>query len=110
MKYKIKEALEDYTKSADRIAQLWCIKHGFDRCDTYWVADEVGGMFCAANYFADMQTMIDDLKYNAPKEDFLKWHDYCIDIHGTDVTAPNFWSWIKGCPRATDEELKVLKI
>ena len=42
-------------------------------------------------------------------DDFLKWYDYCLDVYGTDEPAPNFKHWLKGCPRATEEELKALR-
>ena len=109
MNEKIKEALEDYSIAANRVAQLWCRKHNFEFSNENWVADDAGGVLFASDFFVDMASIIDDLKYDAPEEEFEKWYDYCIDIREKGYYTPTFRHWIKGCPRLSDDELKALK-
>ena len=110
---KTKEQLkQNYEKAVNDYLCLFCKKHEFDYEDAKdsWVGNDVGGIVCCADYFADMQTILADIDTDAPEEQFDLWYDYCTELRmlGNSQT-PNFNSWLKGCPRKTPEEIEALK-
>lgn len=106
----IGEAITDYTAACDNILRLFCEKHeyGYGHPDTYW-PDDYCGCAMIGDYAVDLQTMIDDLKMDAPEEEFIRWYDYCLEAHDLGITSPNFRSWVKGCPRVPEERLQRLR-
>jgi hypothetical protein len=44
--------------------------------DSYWVADEVGGVFYFHGYFICMNVIIDYFKYNYTPDEFFDYYDY----------------------------------
>jgi hypothetical protein len=56
-----------------------------------------------------MQTIIADIEMDAPKEEFIKWYDYNLVANEFGLTTPNFESWLRGCPRVSDEAFKKLQ-
>ena len=103
LKANYKNACQDYL-------QAFCEKHEYDFDDTDWVGDQPGSIAAIADYFVDMQTIIDDIELEAPEEEFLKWYDYCLEMRSFDAeSTPNFQSWVKGCPRRSQEEINSLK-
>ena len=109
MDKKIKKLIDDYVIVTDAAARGFVEKLGMCWSGCYWVCGDSGDMLSMGDYFVDMQTIIDGLKLDATWDDFVKWYDYTLEVYGTDTPAPNFKSWLKGCPRATEEELKELR-
>ena len=86
-------------------------KHGFDFKDARWIADRPGEIAEVADYCVDMQTIIDDINLDAKEDEFIKWYDYCQEMQFLGAeTTPNFMSWINGCPRKSESEIKHLKL
>lgn len=100
-----------YTLGCIEYLRLFCEKHGFDYEDTKdsWVGNEVGGVACVGDYFVDMGVIIADIEMDAPEHEFMEWYDYCLDANEFGLVAPNFKSWIKGCPRTSEETLEHLR-
>lgn len=105
------QAHDLYNRGCNAYLQLFCEKHDYDFEDAKnsWVANEVGGIACIADYFVDMQTIITDIEMRADKDEFLKWYDYCLDVAEFNLPTPNFAHWLKGCPRTSEESLSNLR-
>jgi len=106
-----REELKNYYEDAcNDYLRVFCEKHNFDYEPDCWVANDVGGIAGICDtYFFDMETIITDIQKEAPKDELLKWYDYCMDMHYLDsVTTPNYKSWLKGCPRKTQAEIENL--
>jgi hypothetical protein len=56
-----------------------------------------------------MQTIIEDIDLDAPKDMFIKWYDYCLIVSGFNFDTPNFKSYIKGCPIVPQEAIDKIK-
>lgn len=91
--------------------RLFCEKHGFDYEDTKdsWVGNEVGGVACVGDYFVSMDTIIADIEMNATEDEFIKWYDYSLVANEFGLVVPNFKSWVKGCPRTSEETIERLR-
>lgn len=105
------QAKDLYSRGCNAYLHLFCEKHDYDYDDAKnsWVANEVGGIVCVADYFVDMQTIITDIETRADKSEFLKWYDYCLDVAEFGLPAPNYKSWVNGCPRTSKESFDNLR-
>lgn len=79
----------------------------------FWVADEVGGVYCYGdNIFIDgnnLKYIVDnDISYS----DYMEWLDYCTWAAEFGQNRPNLDAWCKGCPRVdvvTQEKMSAMK-
>lgn len=104
-------AREYFVKGCNEYLRLFCEKHDFDyeEAKESWVANCVGDVTCVGDIFVGMQTIITDIEMDAPEEEFLKWYDYNLVAHEFGFTMPNFESWLRGCPRVSEETFKKLQ-
>lgn len=100
-----------FIKGCNEYLRLFCEKHDFDyeEAKESWVANCVGDVTCVGDIFVGMQTIITDIEMDAPEEEFIKWYDYNLVAHEFGFNTPNFESWLRGCPRVSDETFKKLQ-
>lgn len=105
------KAKEYFVKGCNEYLRLFCEKHDFDyeEAKESWVANCVGDITCVGDIFVGMQTIIADIEMDAPEEEFIKWYDYNLVAHEFGFNTPNFESWLKGCPRVSEETFKKLQ-
>jgi hypothetical protein len=105
------KAREYFVKGCNEYLRLFCEKHDYDyeEAKESWVANCVGDVTCVGDIFVGMQTIITDIEMDAPEEEFIKWYDYNLVAHEFGFTTPNFESWLRGCPRVSDEAFKKLQ-
>ena len=105
------KAREYFVKGCNEYLRLFCEKHDFDyeEAKESWVANCVGDVTCVGDIFVGMQTIITDIEMDAPEEEFIKWYDYNLVAHEFGFNTPNFESWLKGCPRVSEETFKKLQ-
>ena len=105
------KAREYFVKGCNEYLRLFCEKHDFDyeEAKESWVANCVGDVTCVGDIFVGMQTIITDIEMDAHKEEFIKWYDYNLVAHEFGFTTPNFESWLRGCPRVSEETFKKLQ-
>lgn len=105
------KAREYFVKGCNEYLRLFCEKHDYDyeEAKESWVANCVGDVTCVGDIFVGMQTIITDIETDAPEEEFIKWYDYNLVAHEFGFTTPNFESWLKGCPRVSEETFKKLQ-
>lgn len=91
--------------------RLFCEKHefGYEDVEDAWVGNEVGGVACVGDYFVDMGVIIADIEMDAPEDEFIKWYDYSLVANEFGLNVPNFKSWVKGCPRTSEETIERLR-
>lgn len=72
-------------------------KHGFfeeedgEYCEYDWVADEVGGILCLADYFINFDDIRRDIDNCVQKDKFLEWYYFCLE----GDTTINYKNWLK---------------
>ena len=105
------KAKEYFVKGCNEYLRLFCEKHDFDyeEAKESWVANCVGDITCVGDIFVGMQTIIADIEMDAPEEEFIKWYDYNLVAHEFGFNTPNFESWLKGCPRVSEETFRKLQ-
>ena len=104
-------AREYFVKGCNEYLRLFCEKHDYDyeEAKESWVANCVGDVTCVGDIFVGMQTIITDIEMDAPEEEFIKWYDYNLVAHEFGFTTPNFESWLRGCPRVSEDTFKKLQ-
>ena len=105
------KAKEYFVKGCNEYLRLFCEKHEYDyeEAKESWVANCVGDITCVGDIFVGMQTIITDIEMDAPEDEFLKWYDYNLVAHEFGFATPNFESWLRGCPRVSEETFKKLQ-
>ena len=105
------KAREYFVKGCNEYLRLFCEKHDYDyeEAKESWVANCVGDVTCVGDIFVGMQTIITDIEMDAPEDEFIKWYDYNLVAHEFGFTTPNFESWLRGCPRVSEEAFKKLQ-
>ena len=105
------KAREYFVKGCNEYLRLFCEKHDFDyeEAKESWVGNCVGDVTYVGDYFVGLQSIIADIEHDAPEEEFIKWYDYNLVAHEFGFTTPNFESWLRGCPRVSDETFKKLQ-
>lgn len=98
----------NYEKACDDYIKAFCNAYNL-RNDTFWVADEVGGILSIGDYyfnFSDIKTAVDK---QASDEELFAWYDYHI-LTGYDsgLKEINLTSWLKGFPHPTREEIDAM--
>lgn len=104
-------AREYFVKGCNEYLRLFCEKHDYDyeEAKESWVANCVGDITCVGDIFVGMQTIIADIEMDAPEDEFIKWYDYNLVAHEFGFTTPNFESWLRGCPRVSEDTFKKLQ-
>lgn len=105
------EAREYFVKGCNEYLRLFCEKHDFDyeEAKESWVGGSIGEITMCGDYYVAMPTIIADIEMDAPEEEFIKWYDYNLVANEFGFTTLNFDSWLRGCPRVSDEAFKRLQ-
>lgn len=108
-----KQLKKNYEDACNAYLRAFCRKHGYDEEDAIdsWAAGDVGGIASVGDEFVSMDTIIADIDTQAPENAFYEWYDYCYRLHmiSDEITTPNYRSWLRGCPRKSEEEIAALE-
>ena len=103
---------QDYDKSCNAYLQAFCEKHGYDYDPHGWVGNDPGGIAGISDLFVNMADIRTDIDQDAPKEEYLKYYDYCLSVGSIangELKTPNYDSWLRGCPRMDQAQIKRLE-
>jgi hypothetical protein len=100
-----------FIKGCNEYLRVFCEKHDFDfeEAKDSWVGGSIGEITMCGDYYVAMPTIIADIEHDAPEEEFIKWYDYNLVAHEFGFNTPNFESWLRGCPRVSEETFKKLQ-
>ena len=112
MKLTREELRLNYNEACNAYLLEFCEKHGYDYEPDVWVANDPGGIAEIADMFVAMSDIITDIDRDAPEEEYVKYYDYCLRVHSIangELKTPNYESWLRGCPRMDEEQIKRLE-
>lgn len=94
---------ENYKIICNTYAHKFAVKHElpFDA----WVADKVGEVATMGDYSVDFREIKYDIDNDIDADEYDKYYNYCLEVGMLNLTAPNYESWCKGCPRIPQEVL-----
>ena len=108
---KNNQLLNNYYDSCNALLEAFCKKHYFDYEDARqsWVAGGVGEIVCCGDYYFNMDVIVTDLKEDAPEEELIKWYDYNTECSFFGINGCNYHSWLKGCPKLSENEIEEIR-
>lgn len=106
-----KELLKkNFEDAANGYVEALLAMYEFDAFYGYWIANKVGEVYAYGDRhffnFDDIRYLVDN---NVSLDVFEEWEEYCLDSFELNLSTPNLQSWVKGCPRASKEEIQRLK-
>jgi len=72
--------LQTWQKATNDLAQQFANKY-FDGGEWHWVADQIGGIYCIADYFFNLDRIVEALELNATTDQLLEFYDYELECH-----------------------------
>lgn len=94
---------------ADYVAALLKM-YDWDERYGYWVADDTTGIYAYGdNHFLSLSDVMYIVDNDVQEKTLEEWEEYCLWAHEFNQSIPNLTSWVKGCPRASNEEMEVLR-
>ena len=102
----------NYNAACNAYVAAFCEKHGYDYEPDAWVGDDPGGIAEVGDLFVSMADMLTDIDRDAPKEEYIKYYDYCMRVGGIcdgKLNTPNYDSWLRACPRMDEEQIARLE-
>lgn len=111
------DAIKIYEDAINEIIKAFKEKQGLDTYEGYWIGNQIGEVYDFGDTMTfDFCDILIDLKEDAPKDEIFKWRDYMMRIWSINNMAGgillkenNYRSWLKGCPRLTEEELNAVE-
>ena len=110
MEYKLAKLL--YTRGCNEYLRVFCERHDFDfnEAKKSWVGDRVGEVVLCGDYYVDFRDIIVDVEEDPSDDEYFKYYNYCIQASEIDLPCPNYKSWLHGCPRASEERLRQIRV
>ena len=90
------EFLKSWEYSTNNLAEYFFARYFGNGAESYWIADDIGGVFVIADYFFNLSDMVDFIKYSYPKDKMFEYYDYALNLAEQGNNPPiNIKNWIK---------------
>ena len=70
--------LNQYIKACNDLGKQFARKYFGKNVDQWWISDEVGGVYVINDYFFDMNTIADFIRYKYTRNDMFAYYDYSL--------------------------------
>ena len=98
MTKKIPTVIQEYEKVCEDVAREFLERYFPESVyeEEYWVADEIGGMFCVGDYYFGIPRMTEALRYEATSKQLFDYYEAEIEL-GMKEKSPsvNFFYYVK---------------
>jgi len=107
LKKRFDELVDEYTRQ-------FCEKM-YEDSNCYdpetWVGMEKGGIVDICDQFWGFDVIRGTVDEDYNPDEVFAWYDYCLRLGQIDqtITVPNLYSWMKGCPRYSEEQISNLE-
>ena len=84
--------MKKWEQATNSLVENWIRKYfevsDKESLDYFWVCDEVGGVFCFADFFFDLQTVLTCYRFDVSKDVLFSWYDSQTSLSLADVVRP----------------------
>ncbi len=93
--------IDNWRRATERVAMVFTKKYFKGNKygeDTFWVADEIGGVFCVSDYFFNIDRIIEALESKATWEQLVDYYNLETEhaMEHPDLPTPiNFRNYVK---------------
>ena len=84
-----KNLIYNWEHSTQELTNHFIKKYFGNDTENYWVADEVGSVLFVNDYFFDLNTIIDFLRYKYSKDKMFEYYDYQLNCYSTSEPCVN---------------------
>lgn len=111
MSWNVQKTKQQFNDACNAYLEVFCEKHGFDygEAKNSWIDNEVGGCCFLGDFFVSFDDIKTDIDKDAPKEEYWNYYEYSLEAHDLGLICPNYVSWLRGCPRLSQEQRKSLR-
>lgn len=97
--------LKHYYEECNLLLREFCLKHylKYEGPDEHWVGGRIGETAYIGDYFFNMSVIVTDLRENPSEEELMNWYEYDLRCASLGLQTVNYESWLKGCPRHSEE-------
>lgn len=89
----MKQHLTNWEQETDRLAKLF-VRHYFGKdADSYWIAEQTGGVLYVNDYFFNLNDIVDFIRYRYSKKKMFEYYDYALKAHEDKTTPINIKSY-----------------
>ena len=90
---KKSEFLTSWEYATNNLAEYFSARYFGNGAESYWVADDIGGVFVIADYFFNLSDMVAFLRNNYTKKAMFEYYDYALDCHTNKKECLTIKSW-----------------
>lgn len=113
---KIDKLILAHKEVSDKIVVYW-IKQYFnilyeeeEQLDWEWINEDVGSVFCFADYYVDFATVLECINKDIDVEKFHNWYDWCLENHPKYINLQSFiWGAAEVLEKELDRKKKAVK-
>lgn len=102
----------NYNAACSAYLAAFCKKHDCVYDPAAWINNCPGGIAEVGYLLVSMDDMMTDIDRDAPKEEYVKYYDYCMRVKslaGGKLATPNYDNWLRGCPRISEGQIARLE-
>lgn len=78
---KKSEFLTLWEYATNNLAEYFSARYFGNGAESYWIADDIGGVFVIADYFFNLSDMVDFIKHSYSKEKMFEYYDFALKEH-----------------------------
>ena len=96
---EIKLELDFWEMVTQSLVEAFTLKYFGKDVESWWVADEVGGVLFINDYFFNLRDITDYIRYYYPKEKMFEYYDYALKCAERGKSNPSIniknFRWLK---------------
>lgn len=110
MKTKKEQLRKQWEESCDGYLRELLNMWGLDAFYGYWIGGDVGEIYDYGGMFTIvMEDIIYCVENDVGEGQYTEWQEYICDAGEFGFDTPDFKSWMKGCPRVSEETFAHLR-
>lgn len=87
--------INDWERATNDLCNHFILKYFGKDADTYWIADEVGGVLFINDYFFDVNNILDFLRNKYSVKMMFRYYDYQLKQHENNEDVINIKTYKK---------------
>jgi hypothetical protein len=83
--------LKEWEAATENLKEAFIVRYFMNAsCDDYyWVADQIGGVLSVNDYFFNLDSIVDYIRYKYTPEEMFEHYDYALKCHENGETSIN---------------------
>lgn len=83
------KSIIEWEEATEKLSRHFIKRYFDDPTDTYWIANDIGGVLEINDYFFSLNDMVNYLKYGYSETEMFEHYNYILDMGLKNETALN---------------------